>query len=53
MRVTLLRQIELSKAQGKFPSVACRDAGISLQSYAMACQAVILQLEKEVQFVGR
>jgi hypothetical protein len=31
--VTLLRQIEVSIAQGKSASVACRDAGISLQSY--------------------
>ena len=31
--VTLLRQIEVSIAQGKAAAVACRDAGISLQSY--------------------
>ena len=31
--VTLLRQIEVSIAQGKSASVACRDAGISQQSY--------------------
>jgi putative transposase len=31
--VTLLRQIEVSMAQGNATSVACRDAGISLQSY--------------------
>jgi putative transposase len=31
--VTLLRQIEASIAQGKSAPVACRDAGISLQSY--------------------
>jgi putative transposase len=31
--VTLLRQIEVSMAQGKPTLVACRDAGISLQSY--------------------
>lgn len=31
--VTLLRQIEVSIAQGKSAPVACRDAGISLQSY--------------------
>ena len=35
--VTLLRQIEVSIAQGKCASVACRDAGISLQNYAMRC----------------
>ena len=31
--VTLLRQIEVSMAQGKATPVACRDAGISQQSY--------------------
>jgi putative transposase len=31
--VTLLRQIEVSMAQGKSALVACRDAGISQQSY--------------------
>ncbi len=31
--VTLLRQIEVSMAQGKLAPVACRDAGISQQSY--------------------
>jgi putative transposase len=31
--VTLLRQIEVSMAQGKATPVACRDAGISLQSF--------------------
>jgi putative transposase len=31
--VTLLRQIEVSMAQGKPTPVACRDAGISLQSF--------------------
>jgi transposase-like protein len=31
--VTLLRQIEVSTAQGKSISVACREAGISDQSY--------------------
>jgi putative transposase len=31
--VTLLRQIEVLMAQGKSAPVACRDAGISLQSY--------------------
>jgi hypothetical protein len=35
--VTLLRQIEVSMAQGKPTPVACRDAGISLQNYAMNC----------------
>jgi putative transposase len=32
--VTLLRQIEVSMAQGKPTPMACRDAGISQQSYA-------------------
>jgi len=31
--VTLLRQIEVSMAQGRSTPVACRDAGISQQSY--------------------
>ena len=31
--MTLLRQIEVSMAQGKPTPVACRDAGISLQSF--------------------
>ena len=31
--VTLLRQIEVSMAEGKSIGVACRDAGISDQSY--------------------
>lgn len=31
--MTLLRQIEVSTAQGKSAPVACRDAGISPQSY--------------------
>ena len=31
--VTLLRQIEVSMAQGKSVPEACRDAGISQQSY--------------------
>jgi transposase-like protein len=31
--VTLLRQIEVSMAQGKPTPIACRDAGISQQSY--------------------
>ena len=35
--VTLLRQMEVSTAQGKSAPVACRDAGMSLQSYAMSC----------------
>jgi hypothetical protein len=35
--VTLLRQIEGSMAQGKPTPVACREAGISLQNYAMSC----------------
>jgi hypothetical protein len=34
--VTLLRQIEVSMAQGKSAPVACRDAGTSLQNYAMS-----------------
>ena len=32
--VTVLRQIEVAMAQGKSVSIACRDAGISDQSYA-------------------
>jgi hypothetical protein len=35
--VTVLRQIEVLMAQGKATPVACRDAGISLQNYAMSC----------------
>jgi putative transposase len=35
--VTLLRQIEVTMSQGKSAAVACRDAGISLQNYAMSC----------------
>jgi hypothetical protein len=35
--VTLLRQIEVSMAQGNATLVACRYAGISLQNYAMSC----------------
>jgi hypothetical protein len=35
--VTLLRQIEVSMTQGNATPVACRKAGISLQSYAMSC----------------
>ena len=31
--VTMLRQIEVSMAQGKATPIACRDAGISQQSY--------------------
>ena len=31
--VTLLRQIEVAMAQGKSISIACREAGISDQSY--------------------
>ena len=31
--VTVLRQIEVAMAQGKSASIACRDAGISDQSY--------------------
>ena len=31
--VMLLRRIEVSIAQGKTAPIACRDAGISLQSY--------------------
>lgn len=31
--VTLLRQIEVSMAQGKATPIACRDAGIPQQSY--------------------
>jgi putative transposase len=35
--VTLLRQIEVSMAQKNPTPVTCRDAGISLQNYAMSC----------------
>src|ERR1017187_1643364 len=35
--VMLLRQIEVSMAQGKPTPVACRDAGISQQNYATSC----------------
>ena len=35
--VTLLSQIEVSIAQGNSAPVARRDAGISLQNYAMSC----------------
>jgi len=35
--VTLLRQIEVSMAQENSTPVACRDAGISLQSCTMSC----------------
>jgi hypothetical protein len=35
--VTLLRQIEVSMAQGKSPPEACRTAEISQQNYAMSC----------------
>ena len=35
--VTLLRQIEASMAQGTPTPVARREAGISLQNYAMSC----------------
>jgi putative transposase len=35
--VTLLRQIEVSMAQGKATPMACRDAGISQQSSRTNC----------------
>jgi hypothetical protein len=35
--VTLLRQIEVLMAQGNPTPVACRDASMSLQNYAMSC----------------
>jgi hypothetical protein len=35
--VTLLRQIKVSMSQGKPTPVACWDAEISQQSYAMSC----------------
>ena len=35
--VTLLRQIEVSMAQGKAAPDACRDAGISQQSFYRWC----------------
>jgi hypothetical protein len=34
--VTLLRQIDVSMAQRNATPVACREAGISLQNYAMS-----------------
>ena len=36
--VTLLRQIEVSMAQGNATPVACREAEISQQSSAMSCR---------------
>ena len=38
--VTLLRQIEVSMAQGKSAPEDCRDAGISLHSYVISCSTV-------------
>ena len=38
--VTLLRQIEVSMAQGNATPVACRAASILLQNYAMSCSTV-------------
>ena len=35
--VTLLRQIEVAMGQGKSVQMACREAGISEQNYAMSC----------------
>jgi putative transposase len=35
--VTLLRQIEVAMGQGKSIQIACRDAGISEQTYVMSC----------------
>jgi hypothetical protein len=35
--VAPLRQVEVSMAQGKLTPVACRDAGISQQNYALSC----------------
>ena len=35
--VTLLRQIEVVMGQGKSTQIACRDAGISEQSFRMSC----------------
>ena len=35
--MTLLRQIEVSMAQGSATPVACREAGISPQNYATSC----------------
>jgi hypothetical protein len=35
--VTILRQIEVSMAQGKTAPESCRAAGISQQSYVMSC----------------
>ena len=35
--VTLLRQIEVLMGQGNSTQIACREADISEQSYAMSC----------------
>ena len=35
--VTLLRQIEVSMGQGNSTQIACQEAGISEQNYAMNC----------------
>ena len=35
--VVVLRQIEVLLSQGKGTPVACREAGISQQNYAMNC----------------
>jgi hypothetical protein len=44
--VTLLRQIEVSMGQGNSTQIACREAGISEQNYAMAEWRNLLQPER-------
>jgi transposase InsO family protein len=49
--VTLLRQIEVSMAQGKSAPEACRDAGISLQLRDELLNGEIFYSLKEAQIV--
>ena len=42
--VTLLRQIEVLMAQGKSPPEACREAGISQQSYYLCVPKILSAL---------
>jgi len=49
--VTLLRQIEVSMAQGKSAPVACRDAGISQQLRDELLNGEIFYSLKEAQIV--
>ena len=49
--VTLLRQIEVSMAQGNATPVACRDAGISLQLRDELLNGEIFYSLKEAQIV--